>query len=151
MILINRHQSGITSMQLLIIVAVIVIILAVIVAPRILRQSGRALHAQATDEIEILGVALDTYAKNNGDYPSTEQELKALWEKPEKPPLPINWKGPYVKVPIIFDPWGKNQYIYIHPGLHDKYGFDLISLGSDGREGGRGDAEDITNWIRIEE
>jgi len=150
MILINRNQSGITSTQLLIIVAVIVIILAVIVAPRILRQSGRALHAQATDEIEAFGVALDTYAENNGDYPSTEQGLKALWEKPEKPPLPIKWKGPYVKVPTIVDPWG-NEYIYIRPGLHDKYRFDLIAFGSDGREGGKGDAEDINNWIRIEE
>ena len=150
MILFNRNQSGVTSMQLLIVVAVIIIIAAVIVAPRILRQSGRALHAQATDEIEELGVALDTYAKDNGDYPSTEQGLKALWEKPEKPPLPINWKGLYVTTPIIFDPW-ENKYIYIHPGLHDKYGFDLISFGGDGSEGGGGDAEDITNWIRIEE
>jgi len=148
--LINRNQSGVTAMQLLIAVVVIIIIAAVIVAPRILRQSGRALHAQATDEIEALGVALDTYAEDNGDYPSTEQELKALWEKPEKPPLPIDWKAPYVKAPIIFDPWG-NKYTYIHPGLHDKYGFDLISFGSDGREGGKGDAEDITNWVRIEE
>ena len=150
MILFNRNQSGFTSIQLLIVVAVIIIIAAVIVAPRILRQSVRALHAHATDEIEAIGVALDTYAKDNGDYPSTAQGLKALWEKPEKPPLPINWQGSYVKAPIIFDPWG-NKYIYIHPGLHDKYGFDLISFGSDGREGGKGDAEDITNWVRIEE
>jgi len=147
---IKYKQVGVTSTQLLIALAVVIVIVAVIFAPRILRQAGKAQHAKATDDIEALGVALDTYAKDNGDYPTTDQGLRALWEKPELPPYPIDWKGPYIKIPITHDPWG-HEYVYIRPGLHNRYGYDLISFGSDGREGGRGEAEDVTNWVRIEE
>lgn len=113
-------------------------------------------HAKASEEIEKIGIALDTYAKDNGVYPSTEQGLKALWEKPEEPPYPINWTSAYLDEPIIKDPWGRikktdktdQKYIYICPGIHDEYGYDLISFGSDGRPGGNGDAEDIVSWIR---
>ncbi len=145
-----HKKSGITSTQLLIGLAVVVIIVAVVAAPRILRQAGKEQHAKTADDIEALGIALDRYAKDNGDYPSTAQGLRALWEKPELTPHPVDWKGPYIKVPITHDSW-ENKYVYIRPGLHDKYGYDLISFGSDGREGGRGDNEDITNWVQPEE
>ena len=147
---IKKKQFGITSTQLLVALAVIIIIVAVIVAPRILKQSAKALHAQSADDIETLGIALDRYAKDSGDYPSTEQGLVALWEKPELSPHPPNWLGPYIKVPITHDPW-ENKYVYIRPGLHNKYGYDLISFGSNKREGGRGDAEDVTNFVRAED
>ncbi|MCZ6680988.1 MAG: type II secretion system major pseudopilin GspG [Candidatus Poribacteria bacterium] len=147
---IHNSQSGLISTQLLVVIIIIGIVAAVVLAPRILGQAGKALQAQAAEEIETIGIALDTYAKDKGDYPSTEQELAALWEKPEKPPLPTSWVAPYLKIPIITDPWG-NPYIYIRPGIHDRYGYDLISFGSDGREGGTGDAEDVVSWIRFDE
>jgi general secretion pathway protein G len=147
---IDNQQAGLTSTQLLVVVVVIAIVAAVILAPRILGQAGKALQAKAAEEIETIGIALDTYAKDQGDYPSTEQGLAALWEKPEKPPLPPNWKAPYLKVPITKDPWG-HEYIYIRPGIHNQYGYDLISFGSDGREGGTGEAEDVVSWIRSDE
>ncbi len=147
---IDSKQAGLTSLQILVIIIAIGIIAAVLLAPRLLGQAGRALQAQAAEEIEILGITLDRYAKDNGDYPSTEQGLKALWEKPEAPPLPINWLGPYIDIPITTDPWG-NPYIYIRPGVHDSYGYDIVSFGSDGLEGGTGEAEDVVSWIRRDE
>ena len=88
---IYSKQAGLTSIQVLVVVIVLGIIAAVLLAPRLLGQAGRALQAQAAEDIETLGIALDRYAKDNGDYPSTEQGLKALWEKPEAPPSPIGW------------------------------------------------------------
>lgn len=137
-------------MKILFVIIVIGIIVAVVLAPRILGQAGKALQAQASEEIETIGIALDQYAKDNGDYPSTEQGVTALWEKPELPPIPTNWLGPYLSIPITKDPWG-NDYVYIRPGVHNRYGYDLISFGSDGREGGRGDAEEVVSWIRPDE
>ncbi len=134
---IDSKQAGLTSIQILVVVVILGIIAAVLLAPRLLGQAGRALQTQAAEEIETLGIALDRYAKDNGDYPSTEQGLKALWEKPEAAPSPINWLGPYIQIPIIEDPWG-NPYVYIRPGNHDRYGYDLISFGNDGLEGGSG-------------
>ena len=147
---IHLRQSGLTLTQVLIVLVVVGVIAAVILAPRLLGQAGRALQTRAAEDIETLGIALDRYAKDNGDYPSTEQGLKSLWESPEEPPLPINWLGPYMQIPIMKDPWG-NPYIYIRPGVHDEYGYDLISFGSDGMEGGTGEAEDVVSWIRRDE
>lgn len=148
---INNQQSGLTSTQLLVVIVIIGVVAAVIFGGgRILGQAGKALQAQAAEEIEAIGIALDSYAKDNGDYPSTAQGLAALWEKPEKPPIPVNWSGPYLKIPFTKDPW-QNEYIYIRPGVHDRYGYDLISFGSDGREGGAGEAEDVVSWIRPDE
>ena len=147
---IDNQPSGFTSTQLLIVIVIVGIVVAVVLASGLLGQAGKADQAQAAEEIETIGIALDTYAKDNGDYPSTEQGLAALWEKPEQPPTPVNWMGPYLKVPITTDPWG-NVYIYIRPGVHDRYGYDLVSFGSDGREGGTSDAEDVRSWIRPDE
>ena len=147
---IDSKQAGLTGIQVLVVIGVLGIIAAVLLAPRLLGQAGRALQAEAANQIELLGIALDRYAKDNGDYPSTEQGLKALWEIPEEPPLPVNWVGPYIQIPITVDPWG-NPYIYIRPGTHDQYGYDLISFGSDGIEGGTGEAEDVVSWIRRDE
>lgn len=146
----DSKQAGLTSIQILVVVIVLGIIGAVLLAPRLLGQAGRALQAQAAEDIETLGIALDRYAKDNGDYPSTEQGLKALWENPEAAPKPLNWLAPYVDIPITDDPWG-NPYVYVRPGTHDRYGYDLISFGSDGVAGGTGEAEDIVSWIRPDE
>ena len=66
-----RRQSGVSSTQALVAILVVGVIIVVIFAPRLLGQSGKALQAQASNEIEKIGIALDSYAKDNGDYPST--------------------------------------------------------------------------------
>ena len=73
---IDSKQAGLTSIQILVVVIVLGIVAAVLLAPRLLGQAGRALQAQAAEDIEILGIALDRYAKDNGDYPSTGRYLK---------------------------------------------------------------------------
>ena len=88
--------------------------------------------------------------RDNGDYPSTEQGLTALWERPEVAPSPINWQGPYLDSPMTLDPWG-NRYVYVRPGLRDSNGYDLVSLGKDGIEGGTSEGEDVVSWIRADE
>ena len=147
----KKNNSGFTSTQVLLIIVVIAGIVGVIFASsRLLSQSRKASNAEAAEQIEEIGIALDTYAKDNGDYPSTDQGITALWEKPEIAPMPVNWNGPYLEIPIIKDPWGRD-YIYIRPGVHNRVGYDLISLGSDGIEGGSSDGEDIVSWIRPDE
>ena len=148
---IHSKQAGLTSIQVLVVVIVLGIIAAVLLAPRLLGQAGRALQAQAAEDIETLGIALDRYAKDNGDYPSTEQGLKALWEKPEAPPSPIYWLGPYIQIPGHGGTHGGILMSMSAPGTHDRYGYDLISFGSDGVEGGTGEAEDVVSWIRRDE
>jgi general secretion pathway protein G len=96
-------------------------------------------------DILQLGAALDMYAADNGQYPTTEQGLQALIKMPSTPPEPKNWNGPYTSPSDFKDPWG-NPYIYVCPSTHEGYDFDLYSHGSDGKEGGTDSAADITNW-----
>ena len=140
----RKNTSAFSLVHLLIIIAVVVV-LAAVAAPRLLKQQEKARRTQATEHIETIGMALDIYADNNGTYPSTEQGLKALWEKPIVAPIPGSWSGPYLDEPILKDPW-ENKYVYIYPGRHNKHDYDLVSYGKDGFAGGKGDNEDINNW-----
>jgi general secretion pathway protein G len=60
----------------------------------------------------------------------------------EEPKDAKNWRGPYLKQGIPLDPWG-NAYIYECPGKQNESGYDLMSVGPDGRSG---TDDDITNW-----
>ena len=132
-----------------ILIAVLLIVGGVATA-RLVQRSAQEKRQHALDDLETIGFALDRYAKDNGDYPSTEQGLRALWEYPKGLPAPPNWNGPYLDKPILKDPWG-NPYIYRRPGRHDRYTYDLFSYGADGVEGGRGDGEDVISWLRPED
>jgi general secretion pathway protein G len=132
------------------IVVALLLVAAGVAAARFLQQGEQTKRQHALEEVEELGFALDRYAKDNGDYPSTEQGLRALWELPSGIPQPPNWQGPYIDRPIVKDPWG-NLYIYVRPGRHDRYTYDLFSYGADGVEGGRGEGEDVVSWLRPDE
>ena len=105
-------------------------------------QKARKLSAE--NQIEIYRLALQSYYLDCGMYPSDEQGLDALWEKPVLHPVPAGWNGPYVNKEIQKDPWG-NRFVY-STRKNRKLPFTVVSYGSDGLEGGSGDAEDIVSW-----
>lgn len=137
---VNRQQAGFTLIELLV-VLVILGLLVSIVAPNVMSRLGGAKLKTARMQVEDLGAALELYYLDLGRYPSTEQGLVALIEKP---PDVSKWSGPYLKKSQIpKDPWG-NEYQYRSPGEHGA--FDLLSLGKDDAEGGEGENADIRSW-----
>lgn len=140
----TRCQYGFTLIEVLVVIVVIAL-LASLVAPNVFRHLGTAKDATARSQIQMLGAALDAYRLDNGRYPTTEQGLDALSRAPGIEPRPRNWRGPYLRGAIPADPWG-NTYVYRSPATATEYGFDLLSLGADGQEGGEGDAADIRLW-----
>jgi general secretion pathway protein G len=119
--------------------------LAVIVSTRVSGQSEAARVTATKVQIKNFQQALELFHLNNGFFPTTEQGLKALVEKPTMRPEPMNYqRGGYLNAKSVpKDPWG-NDFIYICPGERGDY--DIISLGADGRESGTDNAADITNW-----
>ncbi len=105
-------------------------------------QKARRLSAES--QIEVYRLALQSYYLDCGAYPTDEQGLEALWEKPVLYPVPAGWNGPYVDKEIQKDPWG-NDFVY-STRRNRKLPFTVVSFGSDGFEGGDGDAEDIVSW-----
>jgi general secretion pathway protein G len=106
-------------------------------APRPLGPNAIERFAIKTD-IANLEVALSVFELDTGRYPTNDEDLDALMQKPEGI---TGWNGPYIKnMPV--DPWGR-PYLYRCPGRHNPAGFDLISIGYDCWEG---TADDIGNW-----
>lgn len=132
------REGGFTLLELLV-VMVIIGLLVGYVAPRYFQQVGKSEVKMAQAQIESLQKALDLYRLDTGQYPSTEQGLKALVERPANE---AKWAGPYLKKGVPMDPWGR-PYLYRYPG--EKSELDLYSLGKDGQPGGSGEAADITN------
>lgn len=135
----SGFNAGFTLLELLV-VMVIIGLLAGYVAPKFFSQIGKSEVKTARAQIDGLEKALDQYRLDTGHYPTTEQGLQALNERPANEP---KWQGPYLKKALPPDPWG-NPYVYKQPGEHGEY--DLLSYGKDGQPGGHGEAEDITSW-----
>jgi general secretion pathway protein G len=139
-------RKGFTLIELLVVI-VILSILATFVGIRIMSKPEEARRTQAQIQIQALENALKMYKLDNGEYPTTEQGLRALVEKPTTGTAPRNWRqGGYLdKNTVPKDPW-KNDYLYLFPGVQNPDGFDLFSYAADGQPGGEGDGEDIGNW-----
>jgi general secretion pathway protein G len=140
----RHHRTGFTLIELLVVIIVLGL-LAALVGPRILGRVSEAKSATAKTQIEMLGAALDNYKLDNGSYPTSDQGLAALDAKPTRDPIPLDWRGPYLKRSVPNDPWGR-AYLYKAPGEHNKSGYDLWTLGRDGKEGGTDEDADVTNW-----
>lgn len=135
----KRNNGGFTLLELMIVI-VILGILGAIVAPKFMDEPHKARVVQAKMQIENLSTAVKKFYLDNGFYPSTEQGLEALVTRPAigKTPKTYPANGYITKIPK--DPWG-NDYVYTAPG--QKVPFEIMSLGSDGAEGGEGEAADI--------
>ncbi|PWF54823.1 type II secretion system major pseudopilin GspG [Massilia glaciei] len=140
----RRKARGFTLIEIMVVV-VIIGILGALVVPKLLGRTVDARITAAKTDIASLNGILKLYKLDNNRYPTTEQGLKALIEKPTTGPTPNGWKeGGYVdKLPK--DPWG-NPFQYMYPGLHNKSEPDLYTLGADGQPGGTGEDADIGSW-----
>ncbi len=138
----RRRTSGFTLIELLVVIVVLGL-LAGLIGPQLFGRVGEARATTAKTQMGLLAVALDGYRLDNGAYPSTAQGLEALWTKPTRAPLPLNWKGPYLRKPVPADPWGR-PYVYAAP-VAGPDGFALSSLGRDGQPGGAGEDADIAH------
>ena len=133
-----RRDAGFTLIELLI-VLVIVGLLAAFVGPTLYQQINPARATAARSQIDAFMTALDNYLIDVGRYPTTEQGLEALRTDPGA----AGWRGPYLRKEVPLDPWG-TDYVYRAPGRSG--GFEIVSYGADGLEGGSDEAADLESW-----
>ncbi len=137
------RQAGFTFIEIMVAMMILLILMGV-AGFTYIRYVSRARVVAAKNQIEGFSVALNSYFLDTGRYPTTEQGLPALWEKPVLEPVPSGWSGPYMSKAIPKDPWG-NDYEYAAPGPHG-LPFGIRSFGADGLEGGEGNDKDIVSW-----
>ncbi|MBM3571354.1 MAG: type II secretion system protein GspG [Alphaproteobacteria bacterium] len=133
-------SRGLTLVEMLVVLAIMALVVG-LVGPRVVDYFGRAKSTTAKLQIENLAAGLDLFRLDVGRYPTIQEGLPALAQRPAGLTA---WKGPYIKGDAVpNDPWGR-VYTYRIPG-RDGRGFDLMSLGADGAPGGTGENQDITN------
>lgn len=136
----KQVQRGFSLIEIMVVV-VILGILAALVVPKIISRPDEARIVKAKQDVLAIQNALDLYKLDNGFYPSTEQGLLALVEKPTSSPTPQDWKAYLKSLPK--DPWG-HEYQYLNPGQHGDV--DVFTNGADGQPGGEGINAEIGNW-----
>lgn len=136
----RRSERGYTLVEILVVITIIGLLMA-LVGPRVLNYLTESKVKTARIQIQSFASALDLFYLDAGRYPTSAEGLAVL----VRPTTSITaWNGPYLKGGTVpNDPWGK-PYLYRSPGEHGAY--DVVSLGSDGQDGGTGTAADITSW-----
>ncbi|MCX6874095.1 MAG: type II secretion system major pseudopilin GspG [Verrucomicrobia bacterium] len=131
----TRRNAGFTLLEMVIVLGIIAMILGgAIFAMRGIGDSAKL--TQVKNDCATLRSILEMYKLNAGTYPTTQQGLKALVDKPSSAPIPRMWSRIADKVPL--DPWG-TEYLYRFPGKKNATDFEIISRGKDGLEGGGDD------------
>jgi len=137
----RRGEAGFTLVEMLVVITIIGMIMA-LVGPRVLNYLGESKAKAAKIQIESFSSALDLYYLDLGRYPNSSEGLAALTRSNNA----AGWNGPYLRGGVVpNDPWG-HGYVYRSPGERAPY--EIISLGSDGQEGGSGTATDIASGTR---
>jgi general secretion pathway protein G len=130
-------EQGFTLVEMLVVITIIGLIMGLI-GPRVLNYLSESKVKAAKIQMQSFASALDLYNLDTGRYPSSAEGLAALVQ----PTTGVAWNGPYLKgAALPNDPWN-HPYIYRVPGERGPY--DILSLGSDGQEGGSGTAADLS-------
>lgn len=128
----DTRRAGLTLVEMIVVLAIIAVV-AVLIVPNVIGRPDEARVTVAKTDLKTIATALRVYRLDNGDYPTTEQGLAALVERPTAPPEPRAYPAEPYLTEVPTDPWGK-EYIYRSPGTGGAY--DLLSYGKDGKEGG---------------
>jgi general secretion pathway protein G len=135
----RRGEAGFTLVEMLVVITIIGLIMG-LVGPRVLNFLGDSKVKTAKLQIESFSSSLDLFYLDVGRYPTASEGLAALAQRPGNAEI---WNGPYLKTGAVpADPWG-HSYVYRSPAERGPY--EIVSLGSDGQEGGTGTAADISN------
>ena len=147
----RRRQGGFTLIEIMAVVVIMGLLMG-IVGTAVFSQIDKARVNTTKAQIDQLEAALTFYQMDNGRFPTTEQGLQALVEKPTSAPEPRNYNpaGYLRKKQVPLDGWG-NPYQYAMPGGNNPDSFDLWSLGADGQPGGTGTDADLGNWLEPQE
>jgi len=146
----RANAYGFTLLEILIVITILGI-LASLIAVKLMDRPGEARQLKAQMDIQSLETALKLYKLDSAFYPTTDQGLRALVEKPSVGKVPAKWReGGYLEKGVLpKDPWDRD-YVYLSPGIRNR-DFDLWSYGADGEDGGEGEDADVTNWATRKE
>lgn len=138
-------DAGVTLIEMMVVLVIIAVVAAMVI-PNVIGRPDEARVTVVRTDLRSIAGALEMYRLDNRLYPTTEQGLAALVQRPGNAPVPENWAAGGYLTSMPADPWG-TDYIYRSPG--EIGAFDLISLGADGQRGGEGVNADIIHGTEL--
>lgn len=140
----SRRRGAFTLFEVLMVIVILGVLAAVIV-PQFVGTGERARIDLAKQQVNTaLRTPLELFKTHCGRYPTSEEGLKVLFERPSDEAIAKNWSGPYVQNADLLDPW-QHPLNYASPAQYNQGGYDLSSSGPDGVSGNE---DDVTNWKR---
>lgn len=131
---------GFTLLEMIVVLVIIGLIMG-LVGPRLFSQADRAKVQTAQTQVRMLRGALETMRLDVGRFPTQQEGLQMLSQRPTDEKMSQRWRGPYLEDGVPDDPWG-NAYQY-SPEPSGDHAFVLYSFGADGVRGGAGNDADI--------
>lgn len=135
----KKKRAGFTLIEIILVV-VIMSLIAAIVVPRFFSKVERSKRQITRTQILMLENAVKLFKLDTGRFPTSEEGLAVLQKNPGGI---VHWDGPYMEKALPKDPWGR-PFLYTCPGTH--WDFEIKSLGADGRPGGEGENQDVSNY-----
>ena len=137
----NSRRRGFTLVEILVVITIIALLAGLAISNLSGIFGGSQKDIAKLFVTQGLKTPLFSYKMSMGNFPSTEEGMQALVTAPQG--KSDHWRGPYVEGNSIpLDPW-KQPYQYRFPGVHNKDGYDLWSIGPDGKDQ---TDDDIGNW-----
>lgn len=142
----HRRSAGFSLIEIMVVLVIMGLLISIL-APNVLGRADEARVQKVFADFSAIETALRMYRLDNYDYPSSEQGLGALVERPSMAPVPANWKADGYLESLPVDPWGR-PYLYLSPGQQGAV--DIFTYGADGVRGGEGQNSDYGNWQQQE-
>lgn len=136
-------SRGFSLIEIMVVLVILGLLIS-IVAPNVLDRADGARVQKVFADFKSIETSLKTYRLDNFGYPTSEQGLEALVDKPSLDPVPKRYPANGYLDSLPKDPWG-NAYLYLSPGENGE--IDIYTLGADGVAGGEGQNADIGNWM----
>jgi general secretion pathway protein G len=130
----SKLENGFSLIEIMIVI-VIIGLLAGVVTVNVRGNLIKAKQTIARQDLSVIVDALARFWSEHSRYPTNDEGLNVLWQKPASGAEPYLTKEPV-------DPWGRS-YVYVSPGPNGP--FVVICLGADGQEGGEGADADISS------
>ncbi|MDF1623325.1 MAG: type II secretion system major pseudopilin GspG [Pseudohongiella nitratireducens] len=142
----HRQSAGFSLIEIMVVLVIMGLLISIL-APNVLGRADEARVQKVFADFSAIETSLRMYRLDNYDYPTSEQGLSALIERPTMEPVPANWKSDGYLESLPVDPWGR-EYLYLSPGQQGAV--DIFTYGADGVRGGEGQNSDYGNWQQQE-
>ena len=134
----KKSKRGFTLMEILLVMAIL-IVLGSLVTFSFITIRKNSMEDACRLQIKAFEGSCDQYFNDVGQMPT---QLTDLRNQPQNLAVPEKWRGPYLEEDVPPDPWGNQYEMSVST---DQYGNPLPVITSNGTDGVKGTADDISN------